>query len=220
MLKKLTYVALASAMAVPAAFAQDGGFEEQQGTTERQIEEVDEGVFSSPFVFTPQAGVLGYQNQAGDYDIRGLTGITATWNAAGMMDVAGIQAGLETGVLYSHLGNPDSNLFGTGSDVSTGDAGANAFLIPAAIVGGVDVGGIHVTGRLGADMLYRSDSNSMQIGRDDAGNDDSFDVLPMVGLGAGFDASQNVAISLRGSYIPVPADDLFTATLGATIGLG
>jgi hypothetical protein len=214
--KKLAVLAMSVALVGPAAFAQEG----TMGRTERQASEVTRGVFGSPLTLSPQVGLLGFQDQTGDYDNRALEGLTLDWNMSNMFlpKTSNLQAGLGTGFLYSHIGSADANFFGSSPNSHIGNAGMNSFIVPGYISLGYKVSDkVLVAALPGATLLYRSDASGMNVGRGSGTNDTQ--VFPSIGLKAGWALAKSVGITAQGQYIPTPVKDAFSATLGATIPL-
>ncbi len=215
MTKAMTSLLLCAALVGSTALAQD----ETETRSEREMEDVTRGVYQSPLSLGLRAGVWGFQDSTGDYDARGTLGINFLWNLSGAIAPRSkMLYGLETGLIYSHIGAPDANFVGTDSDLAGADT--NAFSIPMNIAVGYNWSDRFLTAlHGGAALIYRSNTNSMVLGRNDGSADDSVDVFPAIGANFGYSLSQNVGLSLRGDYIPTPVDDVYTVSLGATFGL-
>jgi hypothetical protein len=190
-------------------------------TTTAQASEVTRGVFASPFTVTPAVGALGYQALNGDYTSRITTGILMDFDigAATFTGPSHAKLGLQTGLLFSHLGSPGSNFFGANAAVPVQD-NANAFTVPIEATAGWAVSDTFETSLLfGANMLYRSTPSSMIVGRNDLSTGSRVDFFPSLGLQGGWALGSAAALTVRGDYIPTPKDDMFTATIGATFPL-
>lgn len=190
-------------------------------TTTAESREVMKGVYERTFSLTPRVGALGYQDGDLNYTSRIIEGFTANLNLAGVMTTPeNWNVGLESGLLYSHVGSPTSNFFGSNAGVDS-TPGANSFLVPMNIaLGYKPMDKFLIALNLGTNLVYRSIPGSMHFGRgSDTGDGNEIDFFPSTGLLAGWTLGRDVALSLRGDYIPTPADDMFTATLGATIGI-
>ncbi len=199
------------------AWAQD----EMTPTTTAESSEVTKGVYDRFFRLSPRVGVLGYQDGAASYTSRIVEGVTADFDLAGLVTMpSSWNLGVESGILYSHTGSPGANFFGSDAPNNT-VAGSNSFLVPMYLSTGYRPSdNLLVAVNLGASMLYRSVAGAMTIGRTGDGTLSSqTDFFPSVGLNTGWALGKSVALSLRGDYIPTPADDMFTATLGATFGV-
>jgi hypothetical protein len=195
-----------------AALAQEVGRVEAEETT------VSRGVFESPFLLSPSVGALGFESGQQQYTSRITEGVRLAFNSG--RGLGPTKVGLETGFLYSHLGASNSGFFGS-SDSGASGAGSNMFLFPLNLMFGMSVtDNATVAAFAGTAAIYRSDAGSMTLGRTDVGGTSSTDFFPSVGLSGNWGVTRNVALTLRGDYIPTPASDLFTATVGATIGIG
>ena len=213
----MTGIFLVSTVLSASAFAE----EQVAPTSTVEQTEVTKGLYDQVLRVTPRVGVLGYGDANRNYTSRNLLGLTVDIGMSNLMEMPqSWKMGLEGGFLYSHTGSPGSNFFGSNADVST-TAGSNSFLVPVHLaVGYKPTDKTLVALNLGTSLLYRSIGSSMAIGRSgDTDNGSVFEALPSVGLNFGWEASRNIGFSVRGDYIPVPAQDLFTATVGATIGL-
>lgn len=218
--KLIAISVLSAALVGSTAFSQY----EEGGRVEREAEEVTKGAFASPFHVVPRVGALGYQESTGDYATRITEGITLQYNISNAWrrdENPPVVIGIESGLLYSHIGGPSANFLGS-TDEGDVQGGANSFLVPMNLVAGYRMGdSFSISALVGANLLYKSIGNSMILGREGDGSaDDQTELFPGAGLNFGWGASNSVALSLRGDYIPTPADDMFTATLGATFGLG
>jgi hypothetical protein len=196
---------------------QAAGTADDASVTTAESADVTRGVFDSPLRLSPRVGAIGFQDSRGEYTSRGAAGVTLDLSLADLIgDMGGVEFGFETGLLYSHIGSVGGDFWGFEEGPL---AGSNSGLVPLHLTAGYGVSdGLLATIGVGSTMLYRSIPQSMLIGRSDFDADDRIDFLPSVGLNIGYGLGP-VALSLRGDYIPAPADDLFTATLGAMIPL-
>lgn len=195
-----------------AAWAQD------EGVSERSVSEISRGVFQSPLTISPRVGSLGFRDGNNAYTSRIVEGITLNWNPTEGYRIGGVNLGIESGLLFSHLGSAGSNFIGQNDQFGLG---ANAFLIPLDIVAGYHINdNVLVALNFGANAIYRSISNQMTFGRaSDAGTGSSTEFFPNVGFNVGWSLGPSVGLSFRGDYIPVPNTSMYTATLGATFAL-
>lgn len=204
------------------ALAQDQVTPEAPVTTAQQAE-VTKGVFDKNVSVTPRVGVVGYGDGNNNYTSRIMEGFTADGNLASLVTLPNMWSlGVESGFLYSHTGAPGSNFFGSSAPIpATTLTGSNSFLVPMyATFGYKPTDKTLVSLDVGADMFYRSIGNSITFGRaGDTSTGSSVDFFPGAALNLGWAVSSNVGLSLRGDYIPTPAKDMFTTTLGATIGI-
>lgn len=186
-----------------------------------------ESSFTSPFSVRPHAGVLAFKDASGEETGRALGGFIAELNGSdafkNTLGDIGVtpQVGFQTGLLYSHLGAVGSDAFGASSPGGPG-ADANTYQVPMNIV----LGGSFAQNRAlatihtGANLIVRSDPNSMQLGRANNPDGTTADFFPNLGGDLGYSLGRNVGLVLRGDYTFTPDDDIFTGTLGAVISLG
>jgi len=200
----------------PLSYAQDA----PTATTTAEEAEVTKGVFDKTWSITPRLGVLGVQDGSANYVGRSVGGFTTNIDLSNSVQLPNRLFGIETGFMYSHIGAPDSGFFGT-SDTGNAGGGTNSFLVPFhATLGTKPTDSSLVALSLGTTLVYRSIGSGMLLGRSgDTDTGSHTDFFPSVALTAGWALSNTVGLSLRGDYIPTPSDDLFAATLGATIGL-
>ncbi|OFZ51301.1 MAG: hypothetical protein A2428_15810 [Bdellovibrionales bacterium RIFOXYC1_FULL_54_43] len=209
MFKAIGSLVLGVALISSSAFA--------QGTTRAEAEDVTKDALDSPLTVTPAVGILGFQNSLGEYTSRLAEGFNLNWDIGNMIQIGRFKAGIETGFLFSHIGPPDGNLFGADSQTNI-SGGANSFIVPGSLVIGSKLGTDFLAAvKIGTQLIYRSDPNSMNLGRSFTPGDGSVDLFPSAGLDFGYAIGESIALSLRGDYIPTPADDAYTAMLGATI---
>lgn len=171
--------------------------------------------------FQPQAGVIDVLGAQG---LRAAIGLTTDFNLASMInrDAGKFFFGPATGVIFSHFGNPNSNLFGT--DANTGGSeGSNVLLIPANLKVGFAAGNaMRFAVRGGGNITYRSVGNSVNFGASSAalGANSGWRIFPNVGADLEVGISKNVSLMLRPDYTFTPGDDFITATLGLGLNLG
>ena len=194
--------------------------EETIGITQIRVSDLTRSMYDAPITLTPQVGVFGFGDAQQSYTSRLMEGFNLGVNLRPLLgQMGGFMTGFETGLLYSHLGAPTSNFIGTNPS-TPGGSGANAYLIPGTITLGYRLSDRSTVGlKLGTQLLHQSVANSINTGRTSTGGS-SWDFFPSIGANAGYALGQRVGLSLRGDYIPTPAQDLFNATLGATIALG
>ena len=191
------------------------------GVTERPLSEVTKGVFQSPLTISGNLGMIGFQDGSNQYTSRDLAGVTLAYKIPeSLVHFPGINLGAETGFLYSHIGAVGSDFFGKNSTETTG-TGSNSFLLPLNVIAGINVTDrVQVAGHVGTDLIYRSVSNTITLGRgSDSSTGSSGEFFPAVGINAGWAVSKSMALTLRTDYIFTPATDIFTASLGATFPL-
>ncbi len=180
-----------------------------------------QGVFGSPVILNISPGLIDFENLEGNGETRFLTSAIVDWNLSKTM--AAVQTpityGLESGLLFSHLGASGSNFFGAADEVTT-TGGGNLFIIPLNLWGGYNWNergfvGLHT----GADLYLQSNAASMSLGRTDEDGGGAANFLPNVGAKVGYTVGQNVAITLRTNWSFAPADTIFVGVIGATIPL-
>src|SRR5687767_4283064 len=106
------------AVAPGLASAQDTTDDTGVGTTETEYEEVTKGVFDSPVILSFRGGPIGFSDEAGNYTSRMAEGINLQFD---VLDTAGMDIGVESGVTFSHIGAQGSGFFG---DSDAGDTNA------------------------------------------------------------------------------------------------
>jgi hypothetical protein len=201
------------------AFAQEE--DTAPSTTVTEAAEVTAGLYDRAWTVTPRIGVLGFQepglNHAGRI-VEGFTTNVSLGNIVGFMP--SMHVGLESGVLFSHIGSPGANLFGVNAPIQIAE-GSNTVLVPLnATVGYRPLDRLLVAANLGASLVHRSIGNTMRLGRaGDSVPGSATELFPNVGLNLGYAVSNNVGVSLRGDWVLTPATNLFTASIGAQFAI-
>ncbi len=204
------------------SWAQDTSQDETSPMSTAESSEITKNVYSKAWNLTPRFGVIGYQDGNLNYTSRALGGMTTNINLASVLPFTNLwNIGLETGLLYTHAGSAGSNFFGTnvaGSGVSTG---SNSFIVPINLSLGYQImDNLFFAVNAGPQLIYRSVPSTMHFGRDsDLASANQIDFFPGLGANIGWEVSKNVALSLRGDFIPTPSIGMFTTTLGATVGI-
>ena len=170
----------------------------------------------------PQLGVLAYTDAAGSQTSRAAYGFTVDANLAKMMDSSWnkIYLGASTGLLYSHLGAPSSNLFGAQPTNNPGTAGANLFLIPANIKVAY-----HLTDQLrvgvhgGGNIVYRSVASAAYFGDSSNQSGSVWRAFPNAGGDFELGLGEHTALMFRPDWTFTPGTDFFTGTLALNIPL-
>jgi len=203
-----------------------GTLDEPGMTTRAESHEVTRGYLSNEVVgIKPQAGVLAYTQSTGDMSARPTIGFTAEANLASRMagNASNVYVGPVTGFLYSHLGEPSSNFWGTtgSADVKTGAAGANMFLIPANLKVGYNVTDkVRLSAHGGGNVFYRSIASEMPSGSSTAASGSQWKFYPNAGGDLEVAVSPRVAILARPDWTFTPGPNFFTGTLGVGINIG
>jgi len=194
---------------------------EAPGVTTGEAAEMTQGLFDRAWTVTPRVGLFGFQDNLGNYASRMTEGFTTRYSLANLVGTPmGFDVGVESGLLYSHIGSPGSNVLGTNPPVRT-TQGANTFIVPVNATVGYKFADRWIASmNVGASVLHRSVSNSMVLGRaSDLNLGGSTDVFPNIGVNIGWALSKSLGLSLRGDLIPTPAKTMYTTTLGAVIGI-
>jgi len=193
-------------------------------TTSAESSEITRGYLANEFVgIKPQVGVVAFTDQFGNTQGRGALGLTAESNIANMVGLKGtnLYTGVVTGFIFSHLGDPGSNLFGSNSDTPVGNGGANMFFIPAnAKVGYNLTDQLRVAAHGGGNVIYRSIGTSMSLGTSSNTTGSVWRIFPNVGGDVEYAVGQNVAVMLRPDWTLTPGDTMFTGTVALNIAMG
>lgn len=224
--RKTTTLALATALTSVAiwggaigepAWAQEDDEFILTDDSERSVvteEEATEGLRDENVGIKPQAGILLFDSTAGNQS-RLAYGLTMDFNMSESVGAAGTPwyFGPSTGVIYSHLGQADSDLLGTEGGESYG-GGANMFVVPANLKFGWNASEMmRISTHGGVNVLYRS-SPGVIATTDDATIGDRWTVYPNVGADLEFALGSNSAFVLRPDVTLTPGNDIFTGTLG------
>jgi hypothetical protein len=123
---------------------------------------------------------------------------------------------VESGLLYSHLGAPGAEFFGTGAPAASPGGDGNLFLVPLHLWGGYHFEPSRIQAGLsvGADLLMRTDQPSIALGRDGDAN-----FFPAFGFKVGWDPQRNFALNFQANWSLAPNAAVFAGLLGATIPL-
>lgn len=196
-----------------------GTADETVTVTRREEREISRGPLKDEsFGIKPLVGVVAFDEAAtGDDTSRGAVGLLFDWNF-----LSGTHAffGPQFGGIYSHLGSPGSNFFG--SDGGAAQTGANLLQLPANLKLGANIGDrFRVALHGGANFVYRSINASMNLGRDaDNTLSDNWSVFPNLGGDVEFGLGKSVSLMLRPDWTFTPGDDFFTGSVSLGIPLG
>ena len=170
----------------------------------------------------PQLGIVNYTDSTGDRTSRAAYGFTVDANLAKMIDSSWnkIYLGASTGLLYSHLGSPSSNLFGASPTNNQGTAGANLLLIPANLKAAYNVTdqfrvGVHG----GGNVVYRSVASVSNLGDSSNLPGSVWRIFPNAGADFELGLGEHTALMLRPDWTFTPGTDIFTGTLALNIPL-
>jgi len=192
--------------------------------TTAESSEVTRGYLNKEVVgVKPQLGVMAFTDQFGNTQGRAAYGFTLESNMAAAVGLGGspFYVGPQTGFIFSHFGDPGSNLFGADSSSNIGAAGANVFLIPANLKVGYNVTErFRVAAHGGGNVLYRSVASAFNTGDSSALPGSVWRIYPNVGGDVEYALGQHVALMARPDVTLTPGDTLFTGTLALNLALG
>ena len=221
MRRKMVLMVLAVSLCSAAAWAADDNL----GTTTRSSGDMTRGMLKNEVVgIKPQVGVMVFTDPiVGNNTSRAVYGFTTDVNFAPAIgsEMSNWFVGPSTGLIFSHLGAPGSNILGTNSNSGFGGS-SNFFYIPANLKLGYNFTdafrlGLHG----GGNITYRSVANSLFLGASNsAGTDSTWNIFPNVGADAEFGLGQNVSLMARPDFTITPGNSIFTGTLALGIPLG
>ena len=194
-------------------------------TSTTEAEEVTRGYLKNEvFSFKPQLGVLNFKDPSGNSTTRAAGGMTIDANLAPSLlnsPSKSLYFGPSTGVLYTHLGDPTSNLIGTNADSPVGNSGANLLVIPANLKLGYNINELfRVSVHGGGNVIYRSIANSMNLGPTSADTASTWNLYPNVGGDVEIGLSRSASILLRPDWTLTPGNSIFMGTVAVGIPLG
>jgi hypothetical protein len=201
------------------AFAQDE--ETAPSTTVTEAAEVTAGLHDRTWTVTPRIGVLGFRDPSGTRTGRIMEGVTTHVNLGNLVGaMPNVHVGVESGLLFSHIGSPGANLFGVNPPYQIAE-GSNTFVVPLnATLGYRPLDRLLVAANLGASLVHRSIGNTMVFGRaGDAVQGSVTDLFPNVGLNVAWAVTNAVGVSLRSDWVLTPAANLFNASIGAQFAI-
>ena len=191
--------------------------------TERLEEEVVKRPLEREVVgIKPQAGVMVYTDSLDQTNSRVAGAIILEMNAMTSFfgDTPAAKnwyLGPSTGVIYSHLGDPSANFFGTDPTTRTGQSGSNYLMVPVDLKFGYlfPDSDLRLSIRGGGNFTYRSIADAMNLGPTTAGPGSRWRIYPNVG--ADFEFGQ---LMIRPDLTFTPGAEVFTGTIGYNISLG
>ncbi len=167
----------------------------------------------------PMVGVLAYKDALDNNTSRGAAGLSVDGNITNWFtkDPTNFFVGPQTGAIFSHLGSPTSNFFGTspdaGQDIS---GGANMLIVPANLKAGYNFGNnLRVGAHGGGNVTYRSTASAINTG-----SSNQWVVYPNAGGDVDFGLAPNVSLTLRPDWTITPGNDIFSGMLGLGVNLG
>lgn len=188
-------------------------------TTTADAGEYDSALKNEAVGLKPQIGVMSFDNVVtGESEVRGAAGATLDFNMTGLVrdEPSPLFVGLSTGALYSRVGAPGADFFGSGG---VGDA-ASLILIPANAKIGWNVSdGFRLGVHGGGNVIYRSNASTVALGTT-TGTGSDWSVFPNAGADFEFGIGRNTALILRPDVTFTSGDELLSGTLGFSIALG
>lgn len=208
---------------VSTVWAQDQTANDQNATSETSMTSVNKGLLRDETVgLKPQVGVLDFKDATGNATTRGAIGLAFDLNFSRILSSVSqnLYAGLSTGGLYSHIGDPGSNFFGSSPNISSGTSGANLALFPVNAKLGFNVSDrLRISGHGGGNVIYASIPSALapEFG---SSVSKKWNIFPNAGGDVDFGLSRNVALTLRPDWTFTPGVGFFTGTLELGIALG
>ena len=193
-------------------------------TTVGKKKEILKGYLKDEIVgVRPQLGLIAFKDSADQDTSRFAVGFTVDMNVAKAVDsnINDFYIGPQTGILYSHLGDPKSDFFGGNPDVSRGEGGSNFVMIPLNIKAGYTFNdNFRLSAHAGGNVTYRSIGGSLRFADARETGKDLWTAFPNVGADVEFGIGKNVAVGFRPDWTITPGDDVFSGmlTVGFTIG--
>jgi hypothetical protein len=194
-------------------------------TTERSEREVTRGYLANEVVgIKPQAGLVVFNNSADNGDSRAAMGLVVEMDAVntfykGNKPLKHWYIGPSTGLLFSHLGNPSSNFFGTDpSGRQSVQGGSNFLMVPLNLKVGYlwPDSNLRFSMRAGGNITYRSVANALNFGNKTSnGTDSVWRMYP--NIGADIEVGRLV---IRPDLTLTPEDEFFSGTIGYNFALG
>jgi hypothetical protein len=207
--------------------AEPGYTTDNTGVSTATKEEVTKGGIADEVVgFKPQAGVINFRDPTATIQNRGVIGFTAEHNmAAAIADMTGnanlktLYLGPETGLFYSHIGGPNANFVGAGTNEV---AGANMLMIPLDLKLGASLGPTRLALHGGGNIFYRSITQAVALGKnaDTSNLSSSWSILPNIGADFEIGKTNAVAFIARPDLTFGGSNRLWAGTVGVSIPLG
>lgn len=166
----------------------------------------------------PQVGAISFTDKNGEKDGRQLAGLGVDFNFASFYEnvMRDYFLGISTGAFYSHIGAAGSDFFGSSDDQN--DGGANLLLIPVdAKIGYNFTPSFRASVHGGGNLIYRSKANSARFDAASDGTNDYWSIYPNVGADFELQIGNSVSLIARPDLTIAPDNNLFMATVGATI---
>jgi hypothetical protein len=221
-MRRTITLALTGLLAATAAWAQDDN-SANTATTTTTTTEVTHGYLRDEKVgLKPEVGVAAYTDEFGNATSRVAVGFDLDWNILNSVapEMGDTFLGIDTGLIYSHLGSPTSNFWGS-SATTIQNASGNMFLIPADVKAGytfADKYRLSVHG--GGNIMYRSVASSLYLGDSSFQSGSVWRLFPNVGADLEIALGRNAALLLRPDVTLTPGNTLFTGMLALGVTLG
>jgi len=168
--------------------------------------------------FSPQVGVIGVNNLAGNYNLRAAYGLGINANLAPFLfgDGSYVYLGISTGGFYSHLGSDTSNLFGqNGSAFDPTATSAGLLVIPADLKLGYSFSSVRLSVHGGGNVTYRNFADSLDLGAaSSASGGSSWTMFPNAGADLDVAIARGVNLTARPDFTFTTGNTLFMGTLG------
>ncbi len=195
-----------------------------EGTSFTTTHDTGQGELSTEaFSLKPEVGVVRYSATTdGGGNTRAAAGLDMEFNLARLTGTpTAVYTGIQTGVVYSHLGSAGGSFWGgSGGDQST-DPGANMLLIPADLKVGWNVlDYLRISAHGGGNLTYRSAGNSAAFGPSSGNTGAVWRIFPNVGGDIDVGITRNISLLLRPDVTLTTGSTLFTGTVGLGINLG
>ncbi|MEK6705419.1 MAG: hypothetical protein AABZ06_06500 [Bdellovibrionota bacterium] len=229
MRKTVITLMLSTLLTSSVVWAQEKKGEEMPSVTAAEAEEVTRGYLKDEMLgVKPMLGVIAFRDRDVSQSDTGrfAAGLALDWNAMSVIDntVKDWYVGPSTGLVYSHLGEPRSNFFGTDSDFRSGNVGgspgANLLIIPTNLKVAYNIGDYYRIGiHGGGNVIYRSVANSMNLDSESNTADSVWKYYPNAGADVDFGLAKNVALSIRPDWTFTPNDNFLTATVAIGVAL-
>lgn len=195
-------------------------------TTERTEKEIAGDYLRKEIVgVKPQAGVMVFKNSEGNTDSRAALALIVEMNAVSTFYKGSKERtknwylGPSSGIIFSHLGNPSSNFFGTDpAGARSLQGGSNFLMVPINLKVGYlwPDQNFRFSVRAGGNATYRSVAESLNFGpATSSGTNSVWRMYPNVGMDI-----EMGRLTIRPDLTFTPEDELFSGTIGYNIALG
>jgi hypothetical protein len=205
---------------------QPGQVGDETGVTVRGAKEVTRGFLRDESIAVrPQVGMMVFNDTLNNNETtsRAAYGFTLDMNAMQYIDkdMADWYIGPTTGLIFSHLGAPDSNFFGTDGRTGAPAASSNFFYIPLNLKAGYNVtDDVRVALHGGGNWTYRSVATQLDTESDRGNFGSDWTLYPNVGADFDFSLGRDIALTIRPDLTITPGDEFFTGTLALAIPIG